>query len=244
MNGARVFHRRFGARRHAAGFSLVELLVALVLAGLVLTALAMATRQWLPNWHRGIDRVETSEAIALALDRVAADLSAVEFVPATRERPRPLFDGLASSIVFVRSAFGPNARPGLEIVRLAETDGSGGAALTRSAAPYVPRDADSPPAQFAAPVVLLRPPYRVSFSYAGRDGLWSDQWRELDELPRAVRLVVRDGATGRALDVSTSIALRAELPASCVSNPQQPGCGGSEPPEATGGGDAAQGKTQ
>lgn len=230
------------ALRHAAGFSMVELLVALVLAGLVLAALGMVTRQWLPNWHRGFDRVQNSEVVALAIDRIAADLSAAEFVPATREKMRPLFAGTETGVVFVRTALGPNAGPGLEIVSLAETPGPAGPTLTRSTAAYVPRDADSPPPAFGAPAALLRPPYRVTFSYAGPDGIWFDQWRDFDELPRAVRVVVRDGTTGRALDVSTAIAVRAELPASCVANERQHRCSGPPPEPGTGGTPATAGQ--
>ncbi|WP_454918097.1 prepilin-type N-terminal cleavage/methylation domain-containing protein [Xanthobacter sediminis] len=212
------------ARDRAAGFTLVEVLVTLVLAGLVVSVLATVTRQWLPNWRRGIDRVENVERVGLALRRVTADLAATEFVPAALDRPLPLFDGTASSITFVRTALGPNAQPGLEIVRLAEADGGG---LVRSAAPYAPRDAEAPPVAFGAPVLLLRPPYRLEFSYSGRDGLWLDAWTDLDELPRAVRIVVRDARTGRTLDVSTVAALRTELPADCVTESSRANCGGN-----------------
>ncbi|MEP9356807.1 prepilin-type N-terminal cleavage/methylation domain-containing protein [Xanthobacter sp. KR7-65] len=222
---------RWMSRRHpAAGFSLVELLVALALTGLVLAMLILVTRQWLPQWHRGIDRVENSEQMALALDRMAADIAAITFVPATRERPRPLFEGLGNALIFVRTALGPNARPGLEMVRLAEDRSAGGVVLTRSTAPYLPRDPETPLPVFGAPVTLLRPPYRVVFSFAGSDGIWQEQWQELDELPRAIRIVVRDGTTGRALDVSTAVMLGAQLPASCVTDPQQHGCDGDALP--------------
>lgn len=213
--------RTFSAPSRVAGFTLVEVLVALVLAGLVVTALASVTRQWLPNWKRGIDRLENVERLSLALSRVTADLGAAEFVPATLDEPRPLFDGTPSTLTFVRTALGPNARPGLEVVRFAPVSGAG---LTRSVAPYGPRKVtDAAPAP-AAPVLLLRPPAQLEFSYAGRDGLWRDTWRNLEVLPRAVRIVVRDARTGRALDLSTVAVLHTELPADCVANSSRTGC--------------------
>src|SRR5260221_8757946 len=108
-------------RDSEAGFTLIETLVALALTGLVLSALANITAQWLPNWNRGMDRIQGSESIGLALQRICADLAAAEYVPANREQRQPLFDGSELSVTFVRTALGPNARPGLEVVRIGET---------------------------------------------------------------------------------------------------------------------------
>ena len=93
----------------------------------------------------------------------------------TRETERPLFEGTELAVTFVRSALGPNTRPGLEIVRLAETADRRGPTLVRSRAPFAPRDLPAAHAYFADPVVLLSVPYRASFSYAGRDGVWRGQ---------------------------------------------------------------------
>ena len=220
---------RAGARRPSvAGFSLIEVLVALTLTGLVLSALAMVTGRWLPNWQRGLARVEASELISLAVDRMAADLAAAEFVPAHITAKRPLFLGTSASVVFVRTALGPNARPGLEMVQLAETGGGG---LARSAVPFSPRPADAGLPPFGAPVPLLGAAYRASFSYAGRDGVWRDGWTDAETLPRAVRVVIRDARTGRALDASSAVVIRAELPAVCVTDETRPVCA-KRPPAA------------
>src|SRR6201992_3199298 len=103
------------------GFTLIETIVALALTGLVLSALASITAQWLPNWNRGIDRIQRSELMGIALQRIGADLAAAENVPANRDSRRPLFDGTEVSVIFVRTAVGPNAGPGLDVVRLGET---------------------------------------------------------------------------------------------------------------------------
>src|ERR1700681_2779609 len=110
-----------GKRRGEDGFTLIETLVAVALTGLVLSALANITSQWLPNWNRGMDRIQRSEAIGLALQRIGADLAAAEYVPASREQKKPLFDGSELSVMFVRTALGPNARVGLDVVRIGET---------------------------------------------------------------------------------------------------------------------------
>jgi len=89
------------------------------------------TAKWMPGWKAGFDRVQGADLLGLGLDRIAADLAAAEFVSLAGENARPLFDGTASSVTFVRSAIGPNASAGLEIVRLAETDDARGRVLVR-----------------------------------------------------------------------------------------------------------------
>jgi general secretion pathway protein J len=47
----------------------------------------------------------------------------------------------------------------------------------------------------ADPFVPVREPDRVSFAYASSDHVWKETWYNADELPRAVRVSVRDVAT-------------------------------------------------
>lgn len=213
------------ARSAIAGFTLVEALVSMVLMGVVIATLATITAQWLPNWSRGFARVQRSELVALALDRIVADLAAAEFMPPNRETRQPLFEGTELSVTFVRTALGPNTRPGLEIVRIAETADRRGPALVRSRAPFAPRALPAAQTHFSDPVVLLSVPYRASFSYAGRDGVWRVNWLDAKELPAAVRLIVRDAAAGRTLSISTATMIHAQLPAACVAPKADHECG-------------------
>ena len=205
-------------KNHAgeAGFTLIETLVALALTGLVLSALANITAQWLPNWNRGMDRIQRSESIGLALERICADLAAAEYVPANREQRQPLFDGSELSVTFVRTALGPNARPGLDVVRIGEITDQRDLVTVRSRAPFAPLQPAvslSEQLQFGDPVVLMRAPFRLSFSYAGRDRIWKSNWHDPDKLPAAIMLTVRDAATERVLSVSTVTSIHAEAPA-------------------------------
>ena len=205
-------------KNHAgeAGFTLIETLVALALTGLVLSALANITAQWLPNWNRGMDRIQSSESIGLALQRICADLAAAEYVPANREQRQPLFDGSELSVTFVRTALGPNARPGLDVVRIGEITDQRDLVTVRARAPFAPLQPAaslSEQLQFGDPVVLMRAPFRLSFSYAGRDRVWKTNWHDPDKLPAAIMLTVRDAATERVLSVSTVTSIHAEAPA-------------------------------
>jgi general secretion pathway protein J len=188
------------------GFTLIEALVALALTGLVLSALATLTAQWLPNWNRGIDRIQRSELVGIAMQRIAADLAAAEYVPASGDKKKPLFDGSALSVTFVRTALGPNVGIGLDAVRIGETSDKGQFVTVRSRAPFAPLPPGVSPSEqihVSEPVVLLRSPLRLSLSYAGPDHVFHDDWHDMDKLPALIMLTVREAGSGRVLSVST-----------------------------------------
>lgn len=201
------------ARRAEAGFTMLEALVAIALMGLILGALASVTAQWLPHWTRGLVQVQRTEQLAIALDRLVADLAAAEYVSPNRLQDVPLFRGTEAALIFVRSAVGPNSPSGLEIVRIAEATDSLGPALVRMRAPFVLLPSGDPsvdPIPFADPVVLLRAPrIRIRFAYAGADGAWSNDWRLSAVLPTMVRFDVRDAERG--LVMSTATRVHAEM---------------------------------
>jgi general secretion pathway protein J len=214
------------ARRRAdAGFTMLEALAAIALMGLIVGALASVTAQWMPNWNRSHLRTQSNERVAIALDRLVADLSAAEYVSPNRVKRVPLFLGDESSIIFVRSAVGPNSRPGLEIVQIAETVDKIGRALVRTRAPFVPLATGDPsvdPIPFADPVVLLRAPLRIAFAYAGPDGTWDNSWRRSGELPSAVRFEIRDGEAGPVISTATRIHAEMRAPQSEQADQAQP----------------------
>jgi general secretion pathway protein J len=205
-----------------AGFTLIEVLMATLLMTVILAALATVTSQWLPNWNRGMARVQRAERLSMGLDRIAADLSVAEMIPMNGDNKAPLFEGSELAVTYVRTAVGPNARPGLEIVRLIEKADDQGLALVRERAPFAPMPSDQQ-SRFTDQVVLIRSPFRVSFSYAGPDQVWQNEWRGQKQLPETIRIRVRDVATGQVLSVSTAATVHVNMPAECarVENPAQ-----------------------
>ena len=211
--------KRVSRPSRSAGFTIVEALVATLLMAFILAALATVTAQWLANWDRGFTRAQRVELFAAGLERVVADLAAAEFVSIGAGNDGPLFDGAELSVTFVRTALGPNTSNGLEVVRIAETSERRGSAMVRMTAPFAPVPAGvraSDQFNFSNSVVVIHAPYRVSFSYAGPDHIWRDTWRGAKQLPRAVRVSVRDAATSRTLAMSTSTFIHAEIPARCT----------------------------
>jgi general secretion pathway protein J len=214
---------------HVAGFTLVEALVAMLLMGMVMASLATITAQWLPNWNRGFARVQSAEHLSLVLDRLAGDLAAAEFVTLNRNNPRPLFEGAELGVTFVRSAIGPNARGGLDVVQIAEMADRLGPVLVRARTPFVPAEKVERP--FTDPVVLLRAPYRITLSYAGADRAWKGTWSGARELPSAVRFTISDGVNDRTLLASTATVIHIQLPALCANSDDERRCGRSGAPK-------------
>lgn len=207
----------------SAGFTLIEALVAVLMMSIILAALATVTGQWLKNWDVGLLRLQHANLLALGLDRLTDDIAAAEYVSAGSGdqalTANPIFDGSELSVIFVRTTLAPNAGSGLEEVRIAEASDNDAPVLVRSTAP-LPTGTEGSDATgdllFANPVVVIREPYRISFSYAGPDRVWHERWQGQAQLPRAVRLQVRDSATSMLLAETTSTLVHAELPAHCA----------------------------
>jgi general secretion pathway protein J len=224
-----------------AGFTLIEMLIATALMVAILTALASVTAQWLPNWNHGFARVQRTDLFSAGLERIITDLSAAQFVSGSNKEP--IFQGENQSVRFVRTTVGPNSKPGLEVVLIAESADDRGLAMVRTRAPFVsfladPRTSVSP--SYTDPVALVRSPYRISFSYAGLDRIWRDTWRNSVQLPTAVRITVRDVATARTLSVSTATMIHVDTPPDCIRAKNMGDCGkpdsqtkaGQPPPES------------
>jgi general secretion pathway protein J len=203
-----------------------EALVALAVMGLVLGVLASVTGAWLPPWNRGLLQTQRNEQVTVALDRLAADLSAAEFVTPNRDNTAALFRGDDSSIVFVRSAVGPNNRPGLEIVRIGEMTDRTGRALVRAQAPFVLLPTGDPavdPIPFRDPVVLRRGPFRITFAYAGPRGDWRAIWPPWAGLPTTVRFDLHDADGTIVLSTATRVRATAAAPQGEPANDARPG---------------------
>jgi general secretion pathway protein J len=225
--GVRFARKRTRRASGEHGFTLLEALVAVALMGVLLGMLATLTGHWMANWKAGFDRVQRADLLGLGVDRIAADLAAAEYVSLGGDDARTFFEGTQTSVTFVRSAIGPNAAAGLEIVRLGEADDARGRVLVRERAPFAPvtaRAVDAGTVEFTNPIVLARPPFGVSFAFAGHDRIWKDTWENVKQLPDAVRITVRNAATGEILPVSTATLINVNAPAECVQG-NAPGCG-------------------
>jgi general secretion pathway protein J len=197
-----------------AGFSLIEAMATLALTATIIMALSSVAGQWLPNWRRGFVELQRADLLGVGLEQIVDDLSAAEYVTPSSGARAPLFEGDASSVIFIRSAIGPDAYPHLEIVRLAEIKEDRGLAMVRTRARFAPTTPRAPAQAiaFSDPVTLIRAPFHISFAYAGPDRVWLPSWKGRDQLPEAVRITVRDTVANRVLAASTVARIRVTAP--------------------------------
>lgn len=203
-----------GAR---AGFSLLEVLVALAITVLLVVTFAPFASQLVLTWGRGARTAEFVDMLTRGSDRMARDLLAAVPMTITRgEQTSMVFRGGPGSVVFATATgYGPG-RDGLELVSFGiEADGQGRQAIVRRRAPL--RDAAASPGGFRDPVTLLTGPYLYRFDFIAADGSRLETWQNRLDMPARVELTVLS-QTGPVLPLPLSFFVPANLSAACITD--------------------------
>jgi prepilin-type N-terminal cleavage/methylation domain-containing protein len=227
------------------GFTLVEVLAALAIASVIILASATLIHNVALFFDRGTRGVTEAERLMLAVERLAGDFGSARFVARRTE------DGAAAafaaeqasserpaSIIFVgagRAASAPRTDDDL-ISLMVEEDGEVRRLVRRRATWPGPRARfeDVSPQD---PVVLIEGKLDISFVF-GRvtpDGAlaWYASWAGERVLPRYVRLMLRDRATGADLLGEADFMVRANAPAACGRTDAALACLSAAPPVQT-----------
>lgn len=231
----RRHERRLSAR---AGFTLIELLAALAIGAVIIAAVGALVHNVALTFDRGTRIVSNGERLILAVERLAADFGAARYVVMPGERgPSAAFIGEGASanegakVVFIGpGGIGSNSK-GEEVVGLAVEQEDDVARLVRRSAAWPGPRTRIENVSLADPVILLEGKVLISFSFARfKDGAltWSDAWKGEPELPRFVRLGLRDAATGAAVIAATDFVIRAGASAGCGQQ-NGTGCGSGAP---------------
>ncbi|MGO8914488.1 MAG: type II secretion system protein GspJ [Stellaceae bacterium] len=200
----------------AAGFTLVELLVAVTLFALLSVVLFGGLRFGMRATEAGTARLDWSAEIAAAsgfLRNQLADAQPLE-KDAGDDRKVVAFDGEADSVEFVASPPAYLAAGGWHVLRLALERGSGGDRLVLSWR-LVRADPDATTASAPQRSVLLERVTSIEFAYFGALALgdtpeWHDRWQDAAGLPALVRL--RLGFADGRQAPELLVALRAAAP--------------------------------
>jgi general secretion pathway protein J len=205
-----------------AGFSLLEVLVALVLTTLLLVSLTPLVRQMLTTWLRGSDVAGLVEFEVRGVGALRRDLgSAIVWTGFGKADDLLIFRGNETSILF--PAITNYGRDGdqLEMISIAVGNTADGHALIRRYASVVGTTYTS----FSDPLVLFSGPYRYFFRYYSRDGQERSVWANPEGPPTRVAVNIIDGS-GRMVSVPIEISTIASVSAVCVLNANFPGCTG------------------
>jgi prepilin-type N-terminal cleavage/methylation domain-containing protein len=217
------------------GFTLIEVLAALAIATVIIMALAALIHDVARHFDRGTRGVQEAERVMLAVERLAQDFASARFAVWTGENGKalaftaqPATDDKPARIVFVGNAGITTGPQGEEVVTLTVERAGDVSRLVRRRSPSTGPRMRPEPASAQDAVVLLEGRFDIAFVFgrvAPAGGLsWSQGWIGETTLPRFVRLMLLDRATGADLLGEADFVVRADAPAGCGSPDARPGC--------------------
>ncbi len=195
--------------KRAAGFTLLEVLAALVLLALLLVGVYSGLRTATHSVRSGTVAIERIDQVRSAQQFLRRELAQSQVQPIGRtDHGEPIyFEGSAREMRYVAPLPGYLGKLGPQLQRLQLVDdGHGGLRLELSLA-LLPPDG-RPPQPLGEPQVLLDRIARGSFSYRGVDDQgdpapWSSAWPDGRRMPQLVRieLQAQGGMAWPQLDV-------------------------------------------
>jgi prepilin-type N-terminal cleavage/methylation domain-containing protein len=212
--------------RRRDGFTLIEVLAALAISSVIIAATVTLIHMVAGNFDRGTRGVDAADGLMLAVQRLASDFSAARYTVWTTQTGFAVAfkaeraDGeKPARIVFVSERRSESKLPIDEVVSLTIEQTDETTRLVRRRAAWTGPDMliDHMSPQDA--VVLLEGDLDISFVFGqlapGRGLVWSTAWIGETTLPRFVRLVLRDRATGANPVGEADFIVRADAPLAC-----------------------------
>ena len=227
--------RHNGARRRMAGFTLLELLVALLLLGMISTMALGGVRLGARTWETVTAKAGENGRAQVVRAFLARELAqAVPVFVTDRGGERRLaYEGDRESLTLVAplaAHFGLGGFQRLELAIVDDDPGAGaGKQLILKRRRFHRADGlDAAAGEEDEIHLLLDGIEEAEFAYreSGRDGaaLWSDDWRDRDALPALVRLRVTFGGGRKAVWPDLLVAGRITTLPGCLPAEAGAGC--------------------
>jgi len=216
----KVASRKPKSRRGERGFTLIEIILALAIAGFVLAALASAVHTLARSWEKNTQRVLRQDMVLRALAVLSRDVYGMQrlFFDGG-DSAKFIFDGSSSQMQLVAEEPPYPSRPGLYFIRYRVVREGAGYALLRERAAFSPQFNGFSQITYGDGAILIEGRYRFNLSYgelARGELVWRDAWTDYTRLPRLVRLVVTDIATGKLIFARYVIRPRIDVEQDCV----------------------------
>jgi hypothetical protein len=206
---------------------LIEVLAALAISSVIILATVELIDTVARNFDRGTNGIDAADRLMQAVQRLAEDFGSARFVvwrsesgPALAFRAEQAAGDKPARIVFVAGAGSASAAPADEVVSLTIERHGDMTRLVRRRAPWTGSDMDVGRVSMGDPVVLIEGDLDMSFLFGRHDPggalVWSPTWIGQITLPRFVRLIMRDRATGYSPVGEADFIVRADAPSACA----------------------------
>jgi hypothetical protein len=205
-----------------AGFSLIEVLAALLVTMLLVLTLTPLVSQMLATWARGGEVANIVEIKTRGIGQLREDLRhAIVWTGYGQVQDLAAFQGDETSMSFPVVAGLERAGTGIEYLSFTVGNSVNGRALVRRRAPIL----GSTYGSFVDPVVLFSGPFRYLFRYFSREGKQTPLWGKAQlDMPARIELDIADRNGLLLLQMPIAIPTFASLSAGCFASNGLQGC--------------------
>jgi general secretion pathway protein J len=190
--------------RFSKGFTLIEVLIAMTLLGVMVVLLFSSLRIAAESWNAGENKMVQVNQKAVVYQFFKRHLTTIRPLPALNiDQNNPeavqVFQGYLQSLRFAAALPASSARKGLQVFTIA-LNPENASVLIVSLVPYRLTEADQnqPPDR---PEVLLEDVAKLQFAYFGKtedvaESQWREEWTLADRLPSLIKvsIALKDGS--------------------------------------------------